>query len=431
MPSRSWRQRCAPICCLIVLLLGGCGPTTPATTPAPTESPVPPTPDPTSTPGPLTTLTIWHSWDAGEEQIIRNLLSDYHGQHPGVTVRLRRVPVGGILPEYQEAILGGEGPDLLVGRSHWIGRLADARAITPLEDLVETGYWESFYPFAVEGVRYQDHVYAVPYACETVALYYNRDFVGEPPTTTMALLSQAANWPGEEQAGLAFRLSFYNTVGYLYAFGGRLFDEGGHATIDTAETRAWLSWLQAMRASGGVIATDSYGRADALFKGGSVAMIVNGSWALSDYLQSLGSERLGVAPLPMLDQTQAWPTPLVGSRVLMVNPTRLTAHPKETLDLLRFMGGPTPQRLLASRQALIPTWQEIDLSGNDLLRGFVQQAERGRPRPVSPRMEVLWEPIGDLIDNVTSRDVPVDLALQETQQRVEQILLELEEAEGP
>jgi arabinogalactan oligomer/maltooligosaccharide transport system substrate-binding protein len=406
----------------LLLAAAGCEP---SATPLPSVPPASPVPPPTATPPATTTVTVWHSWDSEEEGLIRNLLAGYQDEHPGVAVRLRQVSLEQILPEYQEAVLAGEGPDLLVGRSHWIGQLAEQQVIAPLDSLLDEEYWAEFYPFALEGVSDQGHRYGVPFAAETVALYYNRDFVAEPPTTTAALLSLAATWPGQEQAGLAFPLSFYNTVGYLYAFGGRLLDDQGQPALDTVEARAWLSWLQEVRSAPGVIATDSYGQADALFKGGSVAMLVNGSWVLPDYVRALGSERLGVAPLPMLDQTQAWPTPYVGYRVVMANPVRLADHPRETLDLLRFLGGPAVQQVLAGRLVAVPTWGKMDLSNAPLLAGFVREAELGRPRPVTPREQALWEPLDNLLRNVTSRRVPVDLALQETQQQIEQLLQEM------
>jgi arabinogalactan oligomer/maltooligosaccharide transport system substrate-binding protein len=374
-------------------------------------------------------LTVWHSWDVEEEEIVRELLVDFQNAHPGVTVRLRQVPVDRLVAEYEEAVLAGEGPDLLAGWSHWVGGLADKEVIAPLEGLLEEEYWGEFYHYALDGVRYQEHLYAVPYACDTVALYFNRDFISEPPTTTLRLLELAANWPGPEQAGLALPVSFFTSVGYLYAFGGGLFDDAGMPTINTPETHAWLAWLQEVRAAPGVVAADSYGEADARFKAGSVAMVVMGSWALSDYVQTLGPERLGVAVLPMLDRTGQWPTPLVGYLVLMANPVYLS-HPSEaTLDLLRFLGGPVLQGVLAGRLGRVPTWGGIDLAGNLPLATFVLQAGLGRPRPMTPGMEVLWDPIESLLYKVTSRGVPIDVALEETQRQVEAALLEQED--GP
>ena len=408
----------------LLLLWAACGPS-PRPTLSPSQLPTTPIPNPTATPETLLTLTVWHSWDTAQERIFRDLLVTYQNDHPGVTVRLRQVPVERILAEYEDGVLSGEGPDLLVGRSDWIGRLAEQQAIVSLGDILPQDYWEGFYPFALAGVESGGVRYAVPYACETVALYYNREYVGVPPTTTARLLELAATWTSPEQVGLAFPLSFYNTVGYLYAFGGRLLDDAGQPALDTVETRAWLGWLQEVHDSPGVIATDSYGQADTLFKNGSVAMLVNGSWALSDYLRALGSERLGVAPLPLLDPTQAWPTPLVTYSVLMVNPSHLVEHPQAVLDLLRFLGGPESQQLLAARLNVIPTWNRIDLSNAPLLAGFVRQAELGRPRPVTAREQVLWDPLDNLLHNVIGRPGPLDQSLQETQQQVEQLLQEM------
>ncbi len=410
---------------LLALLLAGaaCAPTA-----APTAVPSPPlVPSPEPSPAPLSVnLTVWHSWGVEEEALLRGMLQSYQQRHPGVTVRLRRVPVESIATEYEEAVTTGEGPDLLIGRSHWIGPLAQRQTIVPLSDLLPVEYWQSFYPFALEGVKSGGQLYAVPYAAETVALYYNRDYVGTPPTTTNRLLELASTWTSPEQAGLAFPLSFYTTVGYLYAFGGQLLDGTGRPALDTVEFRAWLDWLQQVRESPGVVAPDSYGEADARFKGGSVAMLVNGSWALADYRRALGSDRLGVALLPMLDQTQSWPSPLVGYHVLMVNPGRMAEHPQDVLELLRFLGGPECQGALAANFSTIPTWQAIDLSSAPLLAAFEQQAGMGRPRPVTAREQLLWDPLENLLYNVTGRRVSVDQALQETLQQVQQILQEVD-----
>ncbi|MGB9723427.1 MAG: sugar ABC transporter substrate-binding protein [Chloroflexia bacterium] len=401
-----------------LLLAGGC-----VSSPSPMVSPSPPSPSPfpTATPAATVDLTVWHTWDAAEEALYRRLLADYRRQHPQVVVHLRRFPVGEVLAEYEAAVVEGTGPDLLVGWSHWIAPLAERQALMPLEDLLEQDFWASFYPFALEGVRAQGHLYAAPYACETVALYYNRDFVLEPPTNTAALLDLAATWPGQEQAGLAYPLSFYNTVGYLYAFGGRLLDEEGRPALDTLEMRAWLRWLQTVQAAPGVVATGSYGQADTLFKSGVVAMAVNGSWVLPDYLQALGSERLGVAPLPMLSETGVWPGPLVGYRVLLVNPALLSAHPQATLDLLRFLSGPQLQEERLVQLGEVPTWRGLDLSSRPLQAAFVRQAELGRPRPLNRREEALWDPLESLLYNVLERRMPLEQALQETLRKVESL----------
>ncbi len=421
-------ERILPLLLIFVGLLAECV-SSPSPTVAPSPSSLPP-PPPTATPAAGITLTVWHTWDGEEEALYRRLLAGYRQRHPEVLVHLRRVPVGEVLAEYETAVLEGGGPDLLVGWSHWIGPLADRQALAPLEDLLTQDFWASLYPFALDGVRTQGHLYAVPFACETVALYYNRDFVVEPPTNTTALLSLAATWPAQEQAGLAYPLSFYNTVGYLYAFGGRLLDEEGRPALDTLEMRAWLQWLQAVQMSPGVIATESYGQADALFKSGVVAMVVNGSWVLPDYLQALGSERLGVAPLPMLSETRVWPSPLVGYRVLLVNPVRLVLHPQATLDLLYFLGGPQVQGERLVQLEAVPTWSGLDLSSRPLQAAFVRQAELGRPRPLDRREEALWDPLESLLYNVIERQIPLEQALQETRGKVEQALEQVEAA-GP
>ena len=129
----------------------------------------------------------------------------------------------------------------------------------------------------------------------------------------------------------------------------------------------------------------------------------------------------------MCIRDRAWPTPYVGYHVLMANPVRLREHSQEVLDLLRFLGGPETQGARAQQLQMVPTWSELDLSQAPLLAAFVEQGRLGRPRPVGLPEEAFWDPLEQLLYNVLSRRVPLDLALQEIRQQVEQLLQKQEQ----
>jgi len=130
----------------------------------------------------------------------------------------------------------------------------------------------------------------------------------------------------------------------------------------------------------------------------------------------------------MLGETRVWPSPLVGYRVLLVNPIRLAAHPQATLDLLRFLSGPQVQGERLAQLGAVPTWSGLDLSSWPLQAAFVRQAELGRPRPLDRREEALWDPMENLLYNVVERRMPLEQALQETREKVDQVLEQLRAA---
>src|SRR5262249_44752654 len=153
--------------------------------------------------------------------------------------------------------------------------------------------------------------YAVPESYEVVALYYNRRLVPTPSADSEAWIKDAVRLTQADRFGLVLNTGFYFSAGYLFAFGGRVFDGAGHAAVDSPQAAAWLAWLKHLRDTKEIIARNDYGKADALFKTGKAAMILNGPWALADYQKALGPD-LGVATLPRVASTGHPAAPFIG-----------------------------------------------------------------------------------------------------------------------
>src|SRR4029453_19372898 len=108
-------------------------------------------------------------------------------------------------------------------------------------------------PATLGGAKARDHagslhLYGLPISFDTLALYYNTANVLAPPDDTAKLLDYAHGLgnPSVPRWGLALNLSIDSTIGYLYAFGGRVFDDDGKLALggsgrDGAEK--WLNWL--------------------------------------------------------------------------------------------------------------------------------------------------------------------------------------------
>ncbi len=63
-----------------------------------------------------------------------------------------------------------------------------------------------------------------------------------------------------------------------------------------------------------------YDAADALFKEGKAAMLINGDWSLTSYQMPEVRKKvdLGVARIPMISQTGLWPTPMTSGIYFML-----------------------------------------------------------------------------------------------------------------
>lgn len=373
---------------LLIVLLAACSART-----------APPEPTPAAAPGaPGVTLVVWHGWYGAERQALGRLADRYNRLHPEGRISLVSVPLATFASELRAATAAGGGPHLALLPNTWVGELAATGALLPLDELVSDAEREALIPAALGGAQAPDrdgamHLYGLPVAFDTLALYYNTANLSAPPADTETLLVSARGLGDPTAAppiwGLALNLSLDNTIGYLYAFGGQIFGEDGSLVLGgegRAGTERWLAWLQALNADERILArADSSIHVDRELKDGRVLMTFDWSHQVAAY-RSLWGANMGVAPLPRLSETGELPRPYVRSDVLAINSRAGAAEREAALAFVRFMLSDEAQaELLASDMQ--PARATLPLEGDAphlvAARAFRAQAEHGLPMPNS------------------------------------------------
>jgi len=382
---------------VIVLMLAAC---TTATTPAPA-------PDSTAlaaAPAGVT-LVLWHGWANAPRQALSRLVDRFNQQHPSGRISLQPVPLASFDSDLRSALAPGGGPHLMLLPNSWIGSLSQTDALLALDSLVAPGDQKLLLPAAIGGARAAGadgkiHLYGLPISFDTLALFYNTSNVLTPPADTAALLQNARGLAAPKAAqpvwGLALNLSLDTTIGYLYAAGGRVFDDQGKVALGRAGragAEAWLNWLKQLQDDQQLLArADNSIQVDRELKAGHVIMTFDWAHQLSLY-RSLWGERLGVAPLPRLSATNQPPQPYVKSDVLAIN-SRVSAGERDTaLDFLRFMTSAEAQLELL-RSDIQPARGDLKLNASDLdarqvaaAQAFRSAAQAGQPMPNAPTRE--------------------------------------------
>ena len=130
-------------------------------------------------------LTLWHGWTGAEADTLNNdVLPAWEAAHPGVKITTLAVPFDQLKNKYQTEAASGGGPDLVIGPLDWVGEFATAELIQPLDELVDANTLGGYLPATVDALRYDGKLYGLPESFETVALFYNKTMVPEPPKTT-------------------------------------------------------------------------------------------------------------------------------------------------------------------------------------------------------------------------------------------------------
>ncbi len=347
---------------VLPLLFAACGTETAtiSTTPTPTQQ--------AQAPAPLV-LTIWHSWNGRSAQTLDLLARRYEQSHPDVRIVLQSHSAASFIHDYSTSVADGSAPQMILVLSRYVSDLAARSQILPLEDRFTPNTFQDMLPAALDTVRVNQQLYAVPMSYDSLVLFYDRRKLSTAPATIEALLAAANAGSDPNMASpspvLAYYLSAATTLPYLHAFNGAVFGADGRTILDGDQyegTVRWLEWIQSMRDDARTIATDDFGAVDGMIQANRVGAVIDWSHRLPAFQQLWGRDSVGIAALPRIDEAQVVPS-IVLSDALCINPITTTQQRTAAADFLLFMASAEAQALLWSRGEEIPVNQAATVDG--------------------------------------------------------------------
>jgi arabinogalactan oligomer/maltooligosaccharide transport system substrate-binding protein len=347
------------------------------------------------------TLVLWHAWGGAELKALKGLIGIYETSHPGYDVMALQVPYDKLKDKYLRSASANGGPDLLIGDADWSGKFAASDLVVRTDELFTPSELARFYPSVLASLTLGKKMYALPESRETVALYYNKKLISQAPTTLEALFTAAEQIGiarGPDTYGLVYDASFYNTMGYFFGSGGKLFDQAGQPSVNSPGGLKALELLARISGAKGMLASPEYSKADSLYKEGRAAMIVNGPWALGDYRDRLKSN-MGLALLPAISEghpAASW----VGVKCMMFNANSDPVHRSLAKDFALHMTSPASQRLLSDIAGHVPAVKGVELAAGSPLAIFQAQADLGTPVSIRPEISLVWDPMDKAVRQV-------------------------------
>jgi arabinogalactan oligomer / maltooligosaccharide transport system substrate-binding protein len=403
--------------CLTALLSACAAPTT--TAPAATPAAMP------------TTLLLWHGWSGAARQVLSQQVELFNRQASGGRVVLQSVPLASLALDLRGAVQAGSGPHLAILPNTWIGDLVADGALLPLEERLKADELKPFLPATLGGAQIVDqnstHLYGLPLTFNTIALFYNRANLLAAPTDTQSLLTSARGLSAPDADppiwGLALNLSLDMTLGYLYAFGGRVFDETRQLSLGStgrAGAERWLAWIHKLSVDQRLFARpDSSIAVDHELKSGRALSTFDWAHQLGTY-RSLWGENLGVAPLPLLAETNQPAQASIRSDLLALN-ARIGAQEREAaLAFVRFMATEKAQQALVA--ANLQPARSVPLLAADPqaapAAAFRTQAEYGLPMPNGPERGIVEQELRLMLRQVLSGLASPADAVDQADQRI-------------
>lgn len=389
---------------------------TEATTTATTEAT-------TTTEAEMIELVIWA--DENRAEVMEQVAPAFE-EATGVDVIIEIVDFGEIRNQVQTAGPAGEGPDIFIGAGDWSGELATNGVVAAI-DLGSRA--SEFNQIALDMFSFDGTVYALPYATEAIAMYYNADLVETPPTTWEELtaicdgltdITNCVGIPGGGDGGDA-----YHNYPFLTAAGGNIFGydpasgwDGSMVLLDSEESVAGIEVLEA-QVDAGYIGSTNYDTAKNQFLEGTQPFWITGPWELGN----LGDTDLNWAVVTIPTIGGSAPAPFVGGQGFY-----LSAFSENTVIAQSFLFDfvatqDTMQALFDAdprTPAHLPT---LEANSDDAAQVvFADSAATGFPLPNIPEMGSVWGPLGDNILAVRNGEISAAEAMANAQTSVEEAL---------
>lgn len=262
--------------------------------------------------GDKTTITFSYLWTGKEGEAIERLIQEFNASQDEIVVK------GVSNPDTQAqlaAMSSAKGTfDISDNFGSTVGSWADKGIIEPLDSFIEKDGYDlsDFVPQAMEQMRYDGKIYALPIAMHSIQLLYNKDLLAEagitePPTTTDEW-AEAIKATTVVDDGKIVQIGWANPdlTTLAFAFGGRWYDESGEPTptepgnveaaqfyVDTVAKPYGAENVQRFTSGFG-----EYASPQNPFFQGKVAMVTDGEWMSAFIKQYAPDLNWGVAPIP-------------------------------------------------------------------------------------------------------------------------------------
>ncbi len=362
---------------------------------------------------------------------LREVCDRYEKSHPNIKINLTYRETEELRSNFQSSAIGGSGPELIYGPSDQVGPFAVMGIIKPLDDLFLTTYFDQFMSNAV--VWFQEQTWMVGDGVGNhLMLIYNKELISTPPENTDELiqigksLTKDLNGDGTiDQYGLVWNFTEpFFFVPWVGGFGEWFINDDGSPNLDTESTGNAFAFIKSLRDEHRIIPKEcDYETANALFKTGRAAMIINGDWSWGDYRDKVD---FGIAKLPMVSSTGDFPTPLVSTKGYSINVNTTGEKLRHTIELMTYLTSPEVQLYYVKRLNVQPSSLAVqsypEVQSNSLLKQNADIIEHGRPMPVVPELRAIWDALrGEYQSVLAGKKDPQTAAVESQRKAIEQI----------
>lgn len=383
------------------------------------------------------TIIVWHSMRPLATAILQEQLKEFKKKYPGWEFRELYYQNETARTNFIISALGGSGPELFWGASDNIGPFVELEVIQPIEPFVSQSYLDSFITDPIPAnTWFQNHLYQIAdQVGNHLCLVYNKKLVSEPPKTITELkqigkvLTRDLNGDNRpDQYALAWNYTEpYFAIPFIGGYGGWIIDDNNNPTLNTPATVKAAQLIYDLANNDKIIPLEcDYEIANALFKDGYAAMIINGPWSWGTYLEN--GVDIGITRIPQIDETGIWCTPIISPLGYSLNVNVQGQKLEVTIELLKFLTSPEVELEFTKAMATIPSRKEAFrdsiVINNELVRSSIYQIEVGKLMPVVTELRWIWDAMRPSYQGIFTGNVTPQQAARTMQELAEKLIKE-------
>jgi multiple sugar transport system substrate-binding protein len=342
---------------LTISAVAGCGPAaTPGAAPAAEK----------------TTLRALFMKQAGyQEGDIENITAEFEKANPNLDVELDFVAYEALHDKIVTAATSKAGTyDVVLMDCIWPAEFAAAEFILDVTDRIPQDVRSDIWPGALEAVTYQGRLYGMPWLNDVLYLYYNDQMLQEagfdaPPKTwdEVQKMGMAAKDKGlveypfieyfQQDEGLTIAYAYY-----LFAFGGKFFNEDNTPAFNSPEGLAALQFLVNGMNDGlynPASLESTYEEVRRTFSQGASLFSVNWAYQLNLANDPAESQISGHAKVALMPGEKEPSATINGGMGLAI--TADSQHPEEAWQYIQYLSSKDVQKRYS--QNALPIWKSL------------------------------------------------------------------------
>ncbi|MEJ2735140.1 MAG: extracellular solute-binding protein [Anaerolineae bacterium] len=335
------------------------------------------------------TITLWHGWKESEIPGLNNVIAAFQEKHPDVQFDVLYVPHEDLQGKYETAAATGGGPTVLIGSADWGPGWYDAELVADVRAFTNTPFLASINEAALGAVEYEGALIGLPQTIKGVVMFRNTSIIPDAPATYDDLVAAAQAATAGDIVGADLEYGFFFSSAHLNGIGGQLMDSDGNPLFNDEKGVEWVNLINSFKDAGPV--ENNNDNDVNLFKAGNAGIIIDGTWNMSGFVETLGADNLAVDPWPAYGEEEgAHLSGYVQTENIYLSANAEGDDQMAGWKFMEFFLSPEAQAMLADI-GHIPAIAGVEVT-DPLMLQAVEAFAAGTAFPVIPEMGCYWDP---------------------------------------